>query len=449
MSVLGRAWLYLSRNKGKAGILLTLLVVISTLVLLCVSIGNAADTSLAVLRERLGGYFLVKNDFQNGGYQSVSDQMVQDILECGEIKAYNGMDLRYFYVENLELVPGRFTAEGDKKAKLTRVIGNSDTSLNEYFVLEYYALKEGRHITPEDTCKALVSEDFAERNRLSIGDTFCVRLDDERVPDEIKSKITSHEMEIVGIFGIEVALGAQSSNAAECDIEENFIFTDTEFIRSACEDYGYRMDTYAEGATFFVKDPKDLNRVVERVQGLEDYNWDEYVITKNNKTYEDSAVPLERLSGIVKMMVSVIAAISAVMLSLILFLWMRDRVHEIGVYLSIGKKRTEILGQHIAENLMVAVLSFVLAWGICMAASGAVEQTVGAAFFEEKEEEREEKPWEQREGGETEIPALVQIGVIEILEVAGIGGLIILISTGISSAVVLRMKPKEVLSLMS
>ena len=447
MNILGRAWLYLSRNKGKSGILLALLVVISTLVLLCVSIGNAADTSLAELRERLGGYFLVKNDMQNGGFQYVSDEMVQEILGCGEIKAYNGMDTRYFFAEDLELTPGRFTRENDRKANMTRVIGNTDTSLNEYFVLEYYELKEGRHISPEDEGTALVSESFAERNQLSIGDTFTMRLNDENLPDEIKENVTSHGLEIVGIFGVETALGAQSDNAAECDIEENFIFTDTDFIRDACEDFGYRMDAYIDGATFFVKDPKDLDQVVKQVTELEDYNWEEYIITKNNKTYEDSAVPLERLSGIVKMMVYIIAAISAVMLSLILFLWMRDRVHEIGVYLSIGKKRTEILGQHIVENLMVAVMSFALAWGICMAASGAVEQTVGAAFFEEKEE-KEEEAWE-RAGEETEIPKLVRIGVIEIAEVAGIGGMIILISTGISSAVVLRMKPKEILSLMS
>ena len=443
MSIFGRAKLYLLRNKGKSGILLVLLVVISTLVLLCVSIGNAADASLAELRERLGGYFLVKNDIQNGGFEYVKDEIVQEILGCGEIKAYNGMDTRYFYVEDLMLIPGRFTGEGDRKAKMTRVTGNTDTSLNEYFVLEYYELKEGRHISPEDEGKALVSEGFAALNQLSIGDTFTMRLNDENLPDDIKKNLTSHALEIVGIFSVETALGAQSDNAAECDIEENFIFTDTEFIRNACEDFGYRMDAYVDGATFFVKDPKDLDEVVGRVMELENYNWEEYAVTKNNKTYEDSAMPLERLSGIVKMMVYIIAAISAVMLSLILFLWMRDRVHEIGVYLSIGKKRTEILGQHIAENLMVAILSFVIAWGICMAASGAIEQTVGAAFFAEKEEAVEET------GEETEIPKLVQIGVIELAEVAGIGGMIILISTGISSAVVLRMKPKEILSLMS
>lgn len=443
MNILERALLYLWRNKGKSGILLALLVVISTLTLFCISIGNAADASLAELRERLGGYFLIKNDMQNGGYDYVNDEMVQKILKCGDIKAYNGMDTRYFFAEDTELAPGRYAQEGDKKAKMTRVIGNTNTAFNEYFVLEYYELKEGRHISPEDEGKALVSEGFARRNQLSIGDSFTMRLNDENLPDEIKENITSHGLEIVGIFSIETAFGMQSDNTAECDIEENFIFTDTEFIRNACEDLGYRMDAYVSGVSFFVKDPKDLDQTVNNVMALDGYNWDEYVITKNNKTYDDSAAPLERLSGIVKMMVFIIAAISAVMLSLILFLWMRDRVHEIGVYLSIGKKRTEILGQHIVENLLVAVLSFVLAWGICIAASQAVEQTIGAAFFEEKEEMGE------RAEGETEIPALVQIGVTELAEVAGIGGIIILISTGISSAVVLRMKPKEVLSLMS
>ena len=84
MGICRRAWLYLIRNKGKTGILLALLVVISTLVLLCVSIGNAANASLASLRERLGGYFSVKMNREQGYYEFVKDEMVQDILEVLE-----------------------------------------------------------------------------------------------------------------------------------------------------------------------------------------------------------------------------------------------------------------------------------------------------------------------------------------------------------------------------
>lgn len=436
MGICRRAWLYLIRNKGKTGILLALLVVISTLVLLCVSIGNAANASLASLRERLGGYFSVKMNREQGYYEFVKDEMVQDILGNGGIKAYNGMDIQYLMVQDMELLPGRFTSEGDEKARLTRALGNTDSSLNEYFVLEYYKLAKGRHITPEDQGAALISEDLAERNGLSVGDTVSMKIQDEMFPDEQKQKVTAHTAKIVGIFSIETALSTESVNSPECDIEKNFIFTDTSYIRNLYDELGGRMGYYTDGAAFFVKDPKELDAIIESLNGIDGYEWEGFSVTKNNKTYEDSAMPLERLSGIVVMMVFVIVVISAVMLSLVLFLWMRDRVHEIGVYLSIGKTRAEILGQHILENLLVAAISFCIAFGICMAASGAVDSAVGAAFFEEAD-------------GDAEIPRLVEIGAFELFEVAGIGGAIILLSTGVSSVLGLRMRPKEVLSLMS
>lgn len=440
MGIWGRSWLYLSRNKTKSGILLTLLIVIGTLVMLCVSIGNAAGSSLASLRERLGGYFQIKSDREHGYFEFVSDAMVQDITQNEQIKAYNGMDTRYFYTENLELTPGRFSAEGDPKAKLARILCNTDSSLNEYFVLKYYELKEGRHISPDDHGKALISKELAERNGLSVGDSISLRMDDTILNDKQKQLVKPHTAEIIGIFEIETAMGVESGNSAECDIEKNFIFTDTAFARDFYEDIGSHTGAYLDGVSFFVKDPKELDRVVASLTEIGDYNWDGYAVTKNNKTYENSALPLERLSKIVSVMVFVIAGISAVMLSLILFLWMRDRVHEIGVYLSLGKKRSEILWQHMLENLLVAAAAFIVAWGICQITSKTVEQAVGTAFFAETEQEAEIQ---------TEPPELVAIGVIELLEVAGIGALIIILSTGISSLLVLRMRPKDILSLMS
>lgn len=267
-----------------------------------------------------------------------------------------------------------------------------------------------------------------------------MRMDDTILNDKQKQLVKPHTAEIIGIFEIETAMGVESGNSAECDIEKNFIFTDTAFARDFYEDIGSHTGAYLDGVSFFVKDPKELDRVVASLTEIGDYNWDGYAVTKNNKTYEDSALPLERLSKIVSVMVFVIAGISAVMLSLILFLWMRDRVHEIGVYLSLGKKRSEILWQHMLENLLVAAAAFIVAWGICQITSKTVEQAVGTAFFAETEQEAEMQ---------TEPPELVEIGVIELLEVAGIGALIIILSTGISSLLVLRMRPKDILSLMS
>ena len=51
--------------------------------------------------------------------------------------------------------------EADSKAQMARLLGNSDSALNEYFMLDLFHLQEGRHIAPSDVGKALVSGELA------------------------------------------------------------------------------------------------------------------------------------------------------------------------------------------------------------------------------------------------------------------------------------------------
>ena len=92
MSAVKRAWLYLRRKMGRTVILLAVLAVLSVLVLLCISVGNAADTALQNLRKTMGGYFRVSTDYEKGGEQQVDEEMVKKILEVEGIKAWNGLD---------------------------------------------------------------------------------------------------------------------------------------------------------------------------------------------------------------------------------------------------------------------------------------------------------------------------------------------------------------------
>lgn len=452
MNVWKRASLYLTRNRKKTIILLAILTVIITLVMICISVGNGAAAAMQNLRETMGGYFKIDKDREQGYWGNMEDGIVQDVMDVGGIKAYNGQDVRYMLAEELELEPGRFTSEGDRKAKLARILGNTDTSLNEYFVLEYFVLTEGRHITPEDQGKALISQELAERNGLSVGDRFSMILDTEDLSGEDEIQVTAHTLEVVGIYQIENRQGSSSfgGDPAECDMEENFIFTDTAYIRQVYEELiGQEIHSYTNEVAFFVENPKELDEIVARVTQLSGYDWKEYVITKNNKTYEDSAGPLERLSGLVTVMVLVIVVISAVMLSLILFLWMRERVHEIGIYLSVGIRKAELLGQHILENLSVAVLAFFLSWAIAAAASGATSQMVERQFAGETEETGQAAGMSQEAEEDAEALVEVSIGLTELAQITGIGVLIILFSTGISAILVLRMQPRDIFSKMS
>lgn len=444
MSIRRRAFLYLMRNQKKTCILLIILTVISALILLCISIGSAADASLQKLREQMGGYFKIETDYTQGKVGTVDDGLVQNVVDLGGIKAVNGMDVQYLMTEDIELFPGRFYAGGDEKASLARFLGNTDSSLNEYFLLKYYILSAGRHIAADDYGKVLISDDLAKRNQLSVGDTIKARFLKENVIEGQKGSFDSHTLEIVGIFQIDFRQGSVGADTAECDIEENFIFTDTAFIREAYgETFGSKTNLYTGGVSFFVENPKELEGICDRLLSSGSYNWDDYSIVKNNKTYEDSAVPLERLSALVFLMVFIINIVSIIMLSLILFLWMRERMHETGIYLSIGIRKTELLLQRILENITILAAAFLLAWGIGAAVSEIGGQTI-LDFLSETREETQTAEQMTEQSLELDI----SIGAVELAEIAGMEILIVLFSTGASSVAALRMRPKDILSKM-
>lgn len=453
MGAAERAKLYLLRKKSRAVILLAILTVIAALVLIGISIGNAANQAIGTLRETMGGYFKIETNRDKGYYDPVSDALVQKILNNGVIKAYNGMDLTYMLADELELEPGRFSAEGNEKARLARVLGNTDTSLNEYFRLRSFSLKEGRHICEQDSGKALISESLAQKNHLSVGDSFTVSFDTEDKTEEQKKQLTSYPLEIAGIFQIDVSQNSGSANAAECDMAENFIFTDTDFIRGVMgEALGRDLDTYSNGASFFVDNPKKMSTILKQITEIPDYDWNGYTVTQNNRAYEESAAPLEHLGGLITIMVLIITVIGSVLLSLVLFLWMRDRIHEIGIYISIGIRKRKIIGQHILENLSIALLAFCLAGIIAGAAIHTVENVVQDSL-ETESYETQAKPYSVNDepvAGQDGLAKIeIRIGILEMAEIFGAGILIVVISTAISSGVVLRMRPREILSTMS
>ena len=99
----------------------------------------------------------------DGVPQFVDGALVDAVLGREGIKGHNSMDTLYLATSS-RLKPARFTAENDSKASLARFLGNTDSSLHEYFILDILSLEEGRHIAPGDHRKAVVSREFAEMN---------------------------------------------------------------------------------------------------------------------------------------------------------------------------------------------------------------------------------------------------------------------------------------------
>lgn len=438
MNPLQRARLYLTRKKTKTVLLCISLTVISLLLMLCIALGDAIDTSVQRLYESMGGYFKVETNTENGFHDYVSDDMVNEIMKNNAIIEYNGITITKLAVNDAQLYPGKFTMEGKSMTNIARISGNTDSSLNENFVLGTLELAEGRHITADDSGKAVVSEDFAERNDLSLSDKFAIQYPDEELDNETASEINLHTVEIVGIYNIVENQIRDDSNTAESDILENYIFVDTAVIRDIIQQATNRqIASYSDGVMFFVNDPKQMNRVINSLADISGYDWNGYTVTKVNSTYESMEGSLTRLSGIVTLLVYIILVISAAILSLMLLLWMKERKYEIGVMLSLGFSKANIIAQHICENVMVTVIAFILGGIICVSASKPVSNSINSTVLSQADSIEEEQ---------AEAYVEINIDAIEIGKIFTLEVLVVALSTGIASVPVLRTNPKNIFS---
>ncbi|MBF1048828.1 MAG: ABC transporter permease, partial [Peptostreptococcus sp.] len=80
-----------------------------------------------------------------------------------------------------------------------------------------------------------------------------------------------------------------------------------------------------------------------------------YSLEKDTNAFEESLESLSGIKQIIRIMTYSIMLGGIVVLSLILILWMRERVYEIGILLSIGMTKARIVGQFILELLLISI----------------------------------------------------------------------------------------------
>ena len=139
-------------------------------------------------------------------------------------------------------------------------------------------------------------------------------------------------------------------------------------------------------------------------------------------------------------------------------MWSRTRVHETGILLSVGIRKTSIISQYITEVLLIAVIAFFLSYFPATVVADQVGSYLQNAPEQiEISEDTEGLVADNRNGTSDDVsdktitvPDLdiqVQSEEMVMLFILGIG--IVVISAGISSISTMRLKPREILTKMS
>lgn len=368
------AYLSLKKSIGKSILLFIIMVVIANLIIAGLSIQSASQKSMAQIRSSLGNDVTLSVNVRNMMGNRDKGQSMKDIQSSITIEmAEQIVGLEYVESFNYNISTDAFSDT------LTPVELESDTSLNnmqqrpgmdngnmqfmskgdftieanttmanvEQFTSGDYELIEGRLLTESDanTNNAVIETNLALENDLSVGDTISVyrTVDDQTITSELT---------IVGIYEI---ISAQEFGGPMNSNPVNKIYTDLSIGQTL-----NNSTTDLTSATYYLDDPEHIDTFVENAKASTTIDFDTYTLETNDQLYQQNISTLQNTESFATMFLVIVIVAGSLILGLILILTMRSRFYEIGVFLSLGQSKLKIIGQHLIEIGVIAVLSLSL-----------------------------------------------------------------------------------------
>ena len=433
MSFIKRAGLYCLRQRLKTVILFLVLTLIATFMLTGIAIRDAAKSATADVQTAIGGKIMLDIDtdgHMGGGEQNQwggttytynGDMITREIVDAIEkvdgVVDYNVEEAEGYFGAgvNFKYLPAALGLSYTQYGEVSNYTATFSSEKCKAFQSGKYKLVEGRHITTNDKYVCLISKELADYNNLSVGDKVKMySLDSNSIS----------EFEIVGIFnGTEGASG----NALTVDeIPANCGYVDYAGVQDIFK-VDPDEDSYQQ-LTIYVEDPVSIQNVYDKISALSELKGKTLKLSIDTEDYNVVSTPLESLQKLVNTTIIIISVVSVAILTLLLTIWIRGRKNEIGILLSIGKSKANIILQIFIETFVVAVISFAAS----IPFSNLIAEKAGVFLVS------------RVTTGTVQLN--VQIDAAYLLPLYMIGILLIVLAVIASSWTVVRRKPKDILA---
>ncbi|HCC34937.1 MAG TPA: hypothetical protein DEQ02_04615 [Ruminococcaceae bacterium] len=433
------------RKPGKTVILLLIVFVLGNVISFAVSIGQAVDNAENALRQRVGVAAMLEADWQtlDEVSQSTGEYPEPGVLTPETMKKIGALP----YVKDFD-----YTIDfGLQSKKLKRFYVREENRPISEDGLEYYNLKgvndpeivdlkenkikllpgQGRTFNKQEmeslTYVALVSQKLAEINNLSVGSKF--QLDnviydysDIEARDGMSTSAEAdggmkvfasqtYEFEVIGIFEpVEQKKSSGNNNGMDDEYlteeAQNRIYVPAS-VGEASAEYNYEQSVKMDPETFkdlskedlryyqnlyILNDSRDIEKFREEALALAP---DYYMVTDTAKAFDQIAAPMKSIQSIANIVLIGAAAAAIIILTLLVTLFLRDRRHEIGIYLSLGERKLKIVSQILLEVAAIAMVGIVLSLFSGNLVSGGISKTMLNNEIVARAEEQEE----QQSGG--------------------------------------------------
>lgn len=235
------------------------------------------------------------------------------------------------------------------------VTGASDSSLNPAFQGKLYQLVEGKHVGATAS-QAVIHREFADHNNLKVGDKLTLTQGGK------KFAVT-----VAGIFEGKT----ENPSGLPVGASENNVFVD---LASAQE-----LGAPITAGRYFTHNAEELPQALAAAKKIAP----KLSLEDNSAQF---APVLQAIAGVDKLLATMLLGLSiagALVLALVSTFWARGRIHEVGVLLSLGKSKGNVLSQFALEATIFAAVAAAISAVLGSVLSGVLGRAVVAQAGDE------------------------------------------------------------------
>ena len=340
---------YITRKRNRTLIIFIILTIVLSCLYSCLTIMKSSNEIEKTLYESSNSSISITK--KDGKYFNVNQ--FKDIEKLKEIEEkiiqYDGLAK----LKDAKVVSGeqRINREdlSDEFKNVVSLEATNNTKRNILFSSGVFTIKEGKNIEENDKNSIIVHEEFAKQNNLKLGD----EVDLELLDIEKSGKIKSHKFKIIGIFS---GKKHETYTGLSSDFSENMVFVDystSQEILNKSEN-----NKIANKILMYSGSAESTDLALNKLKELK-IDESKYFVEKDSNAFEESLESVSGIKHIIKIMTYSIMLGGMVVLSLVLILWLRERIYEIGIFLSIGTSKIQIIMQFIFELLFISIPSII------------------------------------------------------------------------------------------
>ena len=340
---------YITRKRNRTLIIFIILTIVLSCLYSCLTIMKSSDEIEKALYESSNSSISITK--KDGNYFNVNEfKDIEKLKEVEEIiMQYDGLAK----LKDAKVVSGeqRINREdlSDEFKNVVSLEATNNTKRNILFSSGVFTIKEGKNIGENDKDSIIVHEEFAKQNNLKLGD----EVDLELLDIEKSGKIKSHKFKIIGIFS---GKKHETYTGLSSDFSENMVFVDystSQEILNKSEN-----NKIANKILMYSGSAESTDLALNKLKELK-IDESKYFVEKDSNAFEESLESVSGIKHIIKIMTYSIMLGGMVVLSLILILWLRERIYEIGIFLSIGISKIQIIMQFIFELIFISIPSII------------------------------------------------------------------------------------------